>query len=304
MTKQYSLFPIKHHDLWERYKLAQQQNWVAEEVDLSNDKFHLLSEVEQNMLKKILAFFAVSDGIVNDNLAASYLSTVSQQEALCYYGFQYYIECVHQEMYGKFIENYITEESEKDKLFEPIENMPTVKLKASWALKWLNSDSFEERLVAFSIVEGLMFSGLFCCIFYFKSGGKLPGLCQGNELILLDENSHYEFAVHYYKNYSYQIPKDRIREMVLEALDVEKTFASDFLIEGLPGMTVNLMHSYLEYVADTILIDYGIDPVFNNIQPFGYMSQILLDTRSNFFEKRSGSYTKLSNTKLVLDEDF
>ena len=303
--KRYSIFPIEKKDLWDRYKAAQSQFWIAEEVDLSQDKWDKLTEDERRVLKQILGFFTVSDGIVMENIATSFISTVEEPEAEFYYGQQLYIEGVHAELYGLFIESYIKNESEKAQMFTPIESMETVKKKAQWALKWLNSESFEERLIAFSVIEGIFFSLLFSYVFYFRQGGLMPGLCSGNELIFRDENGHYEFAVHYYKNHTSQsVPKERIKEIILEALEIEKTFNKEVLITGLPGLTSTMMEQYVEYVADTVLTDYGIPKVFNVSQPLAYMDRILLDSRSNFFERRSTSYSRVSSSDSLIDEDF
>ena len=272
---------------------------------MSQDKWDKLTEDERRVLKQILGFFTVSDGIVMENIATSFISAVEEPEAEFYYGQQLYIEGVHAELYGLFIESYIKNESEKAQMFTPIESMETVKKKAQWALKWLNSESFEERLIAFSIVEGLQFSSIFSLIFYFRQGGLMPGLCSGNELIFRDENGHYEFAVHYYKNHvNDYVSENRIKQMVLEALEVEKTFIKETLGSGLPGLTPSMMNQYLEYVADTVLTDYGVPKVFNVSQPLAYMDRILLDSRSNFFERRSTSYSRVSSSDSLIDEDF
>lgn len=303
MTR-YSIFPIEKKDLWDRYKAAQSQFWVAEEIDLSQDKWDKLKSEERRILKQILGFFTVSDGIVMENIATSFISAVNEPEAEFYYGQQLYIEGVHAELYGLFIESYIKNESEKNEMFTPIESMDTVKKKAQWALKWLNSDSFIERLVAFSVIEGLFFSGLFSIVFYFRQGGMLPGLCKGNELIFKDENSHYEFAINYYKNYTDGLPKSRVKEIILEALEIEQTFIQETIGNGLPGLTPSMMQQYVEYVTDTILTDYGIEKLFNVGQPLAYMDRILLDSRSNFFEGRSTSYSRVTVTDSLVDDDF
>lgn len=303
MTR-YSIFPIEKKDLWDRYKAAQSQFWVAEEIDLSQDKWDKLKSEERRILKQILGFFTVSDGIVMENIATSFISAVNEPEAEFYYGQQLYIEGVHAELYGLFIESYIKNESEKNEMFTPIESMDTVKKKAQWALKWLNSDSFIERLVAFSIIEGLFFSGLFSIVFYFRQGGMLPGLCKGNELIFKDENSHYEFAINYYKHYTDGLPKSRVKEIILEALEIEQTFIQETIGNGLPGLTPSMMQQYVEYVTDTILTDYGIEKLFNVGQPLAYMDRILLDSRSNFFEGRSTSYSRVTVTDSLMDDDF
>jgi ribonucleoside-diphosphate reductase beta chain len=304
--KKYSILPIEHLDLWERYKAAEAQKWNAQEIDLSQDKYESLTEREKEVLKIVLAFFVVSDGLVNENLAENVKPLIDKPEASFFYDYQIYNENVHNETYGLFIERYYHNLAEKEEMFSPIESMETIRKKANWALDWIGKEaSLEHKIVAFSIVEGLFFSGLFSLVFYFRQGGKLPGLCQGNELILKDENSHYEFAVNLYKNHlPNKLSDDEILSMVLSSYEIEKTFIEETLTTGLPGLTVEKMLEYIQYVADTILIDYGLPKHFNSKQPLEYMNRILMDTRSNFFESKSGTYTHITQSENLFDDDF
>lgn len=303
--KKYFLFPIEHQDLFKRYESARDQFWVTGEVDLSKDKYEQLTNNEKRVLKLILSFFAASDLIVNENILDGLLPNIKENEAKFYYDFQVMMEDIHSHMYSLFLETYIKNQKEKEELFNGIENIETVKHKAEWALKWLNKDrSFEERLIAFSLVEGMMFSSLFAFVFYFRDGGLMPGLCKGNNLIMKDENNHYEFAVNYYKNYSNKIDSKIIRDMILDAYNVEVKFCEEVLEFELPGLTKNIMINYLKYVTDTILVDYNLPKEFNVSQPIDYMTRIMMDTRSNFFEHLPDSYTRIQISENKFDEDF
>jgi ribonucleoside-diphosphate reductase beta chain len=304
--KRYSILPIEHKDLWERYKSAEAQKWNAQEVDLSQDKYESLTQREKEVLKIVLAFFVVSDGLVNENLALNITPEIDIPEAEFFYAYQVYNENVHNETYGLFIDRYYHNIEEKAMMFSPIENMETVRKKANWALDWIGNDkSLAHKIVAFSIVEGLFFSGLFSLVFYFRQGGKLAGLCQGNELILKDENSHYEFAVNLYQNHLKEhLSREELLSMILSAYEVEKTFIEETLTTGLPGLTVEKLIQYIQYVTDTILVDYGLNKYFNVSQPLEYMNRILMDTRSNFFESKSGTYTHITQSENLFDDDF
>lgn len=303
--KKYFLFPIENNDLFKRYELARDQFWVTSEVDLSKDKFDLLTENEKKVLKLILSFFAASDLIVNENIIDGLIPNVNQNEAKFYYDFQVMMEDIHSHMYSLFLETYIKNQKEKEELFNGIENIKTVKKKGEWALKWLNSNnSFEEKLIAFSLVEGLFFSGLFSFVFYFRSGGLMPGLCKGNTFIMKDENNHYEFAINYYKNYCKQIDKNVIKNIILDAMEVEIEFCNEVLENELPGLTKSMMKQYIQYVTDTVLQDYGLQKEFNVSQPLDYMNRILIDTRTNFFEHLPDSYTRIQMSNDKFNEDF
>lgn len=304
MSKRFTIFPIHHPDLWDRYKSAQKQLWIAEEVDLSQDKWHQLTDKEKEVLKMCLGFFSASDIIVNNNIVTTLLGRIDQAEAEFYYNLQLFIESVHSELYALFIERYIPQ-SEQLQMFNAATEIPAVKKKTDWAMKWMNDENFEESLVAFACVEGLSFSVLFSLIFYFKETGKLQGLCNGNLLIMKDEQSHYEFGTHYFKNYSKGLPKERIRQIILDCCETEKQFAIDVLGQGLPGLTVDKMLQYVEFVTDGVLKDFGLEKEFNSSNPLAYMAKISLDSRSNFFESRAvNEYTRAEQSKDLFEDDF
>jgi ribonucleoside-diphosphate reductase beta chain len=304
MSKRFTIFPLHHPDLWDRYKAAQKQLWVAEEIDLSQDKWHQLTEKEQEVLKMCLGFFSASDIIVNNNIVNTIIGKVEQSEAEFYYNLQLFIESVHSELYALFIERYIPQ-SEQLQMFNAATEIPAIKKKTDWAMKWMKDDNFEESMVAFACVEGLSFSVLFSLIFYFKETGKLPGLCNGNLLVMKDEQSHYEFGTHYFKNYTNGLPKERIREIILDCCETEKQFAIDVLGQGLPGLTVDKMLQYVEFVTDGVLNDFGIEKQFNTTNPLNYMMKISLDSRSNFFESRAvNEYTRVEQSKDLFEDDF
>ena len=290
------IFPIEHHDIWERYKEQQASIWTAEEIDLSadlNDWRNKLNDDERYFIKNVLAFFAASDGIVNENLAENFLSEVQYAEAKFFYGFQVMMENVHSETYSLLIDTYIQDPVEKDRLFNAIDNIPAVMKKAEWALNWIGSATFQERLVAFAAVEGMFFSGSFCAIFWMKKRGLLPGLCFSNELISRDEGMHCDFAVLLHNEHlANKVSEDRIKEIILSALEIEKEFITESLPVRLIGMNQDLMKQYLEFVADRLLVDFGCSKVFNVTCPFDFMENIALQGKTNFFEKKVGDYQK------------
>jgi len=301
----YSILPVEHIDIWDRYKSAEAQRWDAQEVDLSKDKFDRLSDREQDVLKQILAFFVVSDGIVNENLADNVCPEINIPEATFFYDYQRYNENVHNETYGLLIDSYIKDPVERDKMFSPIEHMETVKKKAQWALDWIGEDSsLEEKIISFACVEGLAFQVLFSYVFYFRDKEFMQGLCQANELILKDEQSHYEFAVHMYKNHLKKIDADTIKKIIMSCYDVEVTFIKETLGVGLPGLSPEMMNQFLQFVTDRVLVDFGLPREFNVTQPLAYMDKVLMETRSNFFEAKSGTYTQVTRSETKFDEDF
>jgi ribonucleotide reductase beta subunit family protein with ferritin-like domain len=311
--ERFVLFPIQHHAVWEMYKRAVASFWTAEEVDLSTDIEHWrgLSDNERYFISHVLAFFAASDGIVNENLASRFSTEVQIPEARCFYGFQIAIENIHSEMYSLLIDTYIQDPHEKHRLFHAIDTMPCVQEKAHWALKWINSsDSFAERLLAFALVEGVFFSSSFCAIFWLKKRGKMPGLTFSNELISRDEGLHCDFACLLYSMLNQKLSEERLREIVLSAVDIEKRFVSDSLPVELIGMNSRLMSQYVEFVADRLVTELGYAKIFNVQNPFPFMEHISLQNKSNFFECRVGAYQKAgvmsSKDKQVfsLDEDF
>jgi ribonucleoside-diphosphate reductase beta chain len=288
------LFPIEHQDIWNHYLDQKAAMWTAEEIDLSKDISHWetkLTENERYFIKNILAFFAASDGIVNENLAINFLNEVQYTEAKFFYGFQIMMENIHSQMYSLLIDTYIKDTKERQECFNAIEYMPPVKKKAEWALRWIDSDSFVERLIAFVAVEGIFFSGSFCSIFYLKSRGLMPGLCDSNAFISRDEAMHADFAIHLLNNHISEKPsKERIREIFLSALEIEKEFITESLPVSLIGMNADLMKQYLEFVVDGLLSQLGCEKEFNTKNPFEFMNQIALKTKQNFFEGRSTEY--------------
>lgn len=304
----FSLFPIKHFDLWKFYKTHKDAFWTAEEIDLSQDMkdWDNLNDNERFFIKNVLSFFNGSDNIVNENLAINFLKEVQYPEAKCMYGFQLAMENIHSEVYSLLIDTYIKNEKEKQECFNAIENLPPVKKKAEWALKWINSESFAERLVAFAAVEGIFFSGSFCSIFWLKSKGLMPGLCSANEFINRDENLHTDFAIHLIMNHLVNKPSnERIKEILLSALEIEKEFITESLPVSLIGINSNLMKQYLEFVADGLFTKLGIEPYFIVEQPFKFMEQIAIETKTNFFESRASEYQKANlSGEINLDEDF
>jgi ribonucleoside-diphosphate reductase beta chain len=309
------IFPIKHHDIWEWYKKMEASIWTAEEIDLSqdlNDWNNKLSDDEKYFIKHILAFFAASDGIVNENLAENFVNEVQYAEAKFFYGFQIMMENIHSETYSLLIDTYVKDEAEKTELFTAIDVFPAIKKKAEWALKWIESDSFAERLIAFAAVEGIFFSGSFCSIFWLKKRGLMPGLTFSNELISRDEGVHCDFAVHLHNHHLInKVPKDRIKEIIVNALDIEREFITESIPVSLIGMNATLMTQYLEFVTDRLLVELGCDRVYNTANPFDFMDMISLQGKTNFFEKKVGEYQKsgVMNTdsdaqKISFDADF
>lgn len=288
------LFPIKYHSIWEMYKKAEASFWTAEEIDLSHDlkDWEKLNDSERHFITHVLAFFAASDGIVNENLAVNFMREVQIPEARCFYGFQAMIENIHSETYSLLIDTYIKDSEDRERLFKAIETVPCVQKKAEWALKWVDSPSFIERLVAFAAVEGIFFSGSFCSIFWLKKRGLMPGLSFSNELISRDEGLHCDFACLLYSMVKNKLSTQRIYEIIGNAVDIEKEFVSDSLPVDLIGMNSKLMCQYIEFVADRLLVALGYPKLYNAINPFDFMELISLQGKTNFFEKRVGEYQK------------
>ena len=302
------IFPIEHPDLWDLYKKQQACIWTAEEIDLSqdlNDWRNVLNEDEKYFVKNILAFFAASDGIVNENLAENFVKEVQYSEAKFFYGFQIMMENIHSETYSLLIDTYIQEQEEKNMLFKAIDTIPAVKKKAEWALKWIDSPHFQERLIAFAAVEGIFFSGSFCSIFWLKKRGLMPGLSFSNELISRDEGMHCDFAVHLHNNHIInKVSQDRIKEILTSALEIEKEFITESLPVRLIGMNSELMIQYLEFVTDRLLVDLECSRVYNSENPFDFMANIALQGKTNFFEKRVGEYQKAGIMNKNEDDPF
>jgi ribonucleoside-diphosphate reductase subunit M2 len=288
------LFPIRHPEVWAMYKKAEASFWTAEEVDMTADvrQFAALTPNERHFLTHVLAFFAASDGIVNENLLLNFSNEVQLPEARCFYGFQIAIENIHSEVYSLLIDTYVKDEAEKHRLFTAIESIPCIKDKANWALRWTSSAnaSFAERLVAFAAVEGIFFSGSFCAIFWLKKRGLMPGLTFSNELISRDEGMHCDFACLLYNMLEHKLPTERVAEIVRGAVDGEKLFVTQSLPVELIGMNSRLMSRYIEFVADRLLVALGCDKLYHTPNPFEWMVLISLQGKTNFFEKRVGEY--------------
>jgi ribonucleoside-diphosphate reductase beta chain len=308
------ILPINYPKVWEMYKKHEASFWTAEEIDLSSDQkdWNSLNDGERHFISHVLAFFAASDGIVNENLAVNFMSEVQLPEARCFYGFQIMMENIHSETYALLIDTYVKDPAEKDRLFHAIETVPAVKKKAEWALRWINNGNFAERLVAFAAVEGIFFSGSFCSIFWLKKRGLMPGLTFSNELISRDEGLHCEFACLLYKMLENRLTEDAVQKIILDAVVIEKEFITEALPVGLIGMNSALMSQYIEFVADRWLSELGYSKVYNTANPFDFMEMISLQGKTNFFEKRVGDYQKSGvmsqagkeNQSFSLDEDF
>lgn len=290
------LFPIQHNDIWSFYKKHEASFWTAEEIDLHADLVDWdtkLNDDERYFIKHVLAFFAASDGIVNENLAINFLNEAQYPEARCFYGFQVMMENIHSETYSLLIDTYIKDPVEKDRLLHAIDTVPCVQKKAEWALHWIGKGGFAERLIAFAAVEGIFFSGSFCSIFWLKKRGLMPGLSFSNELISRDEGLHCDFAcLLYTKHLKNKLPKKTVERIITDAVAIEKEFVTDALPVNLIGMNAKLMQQYIEFVADRLLVELGNAKVYNATNPFDFMDMISLQGKTNFFEKRVGEYQK------------
>merc|ERR1712176_201446 len=289
------MFPIQYPEVWEMYKKHEASFWTAEEIDLSQDlkDWDKLSSSEQHFVKHVLAFFAASDGIVLENLASQFSTEIQIPEARAFYGFQMAMENIHSETYSLLIEQYIRDPAEKERTFNAIETMPAVNEKAKWAIQWMQKEnSFAERIIAFAAVEGILFSGSFCAIYWLKKRGLMPGLTFSNELISRDEGLHAEFACMLYGMLQRKLPEDVIHAMIKGAVDVERRFICEALSCDLIGMNSELMTKYIEFVADRLLTALGHSKLFNASNPFDWMELISLQGKTNFFEKRVGEYQK------------
>ena len=297
----YVMFPIKDNEIWNMYKKQMDCFWRAEEIDLSKDEkdWNTLSKNEQRFIKMILAFFAASDGVVLENLGLRFMSEVQLAEAKAFYGFQIMMENIHSESYSLLIDTYIKNQEEKMQLFKAVENFPCIQKKSSWAQKWIhdkNSD-FATRLIAFTCVEGIFFSGSFCSIYWLKKRGLMPGLTFSNELISRDEGMHTDFAVLLYSKLSSKPDKTVVESIIKEAVEIEKEFICDALSCRLIGMNSSLMSQYIEYVADRLLVQLGYERVFDSLNPFDFMEMISIEGKTNFFEKRVSDYSLSSGNR-------
>jgi ribonucleoside-diphosphate reductase beta chain len=306
------ILPINYPKIWEQYKKHEASFWTAEEIDLSGDQkdWIALNDGERHFISHVLAFFAASDGIVNENLAVNFMGEVQIPEARCFYGFQIMMENIHSETYALLIDSYIRDPQEKYRLFHAMETIPAVKKKAEWALRWIGNGSFAERLVAFAAVEGIFFSGSFCSIFWLKKRGLMPGLTFSNELISRDEGLHCEFACLLYSMLKNQLTPEQVYAIIGDAVAIEKEFITDALPVRLIGMNADLMKQYIEFVADRWLSELGYPKIFNATNPFDFMEMISLQGKTNFFEKRVGDYqkagilSKKDTPSFSMEEDF
>ncbi|KIK65382.1 hypothetical protein GYMLUDRAFT_239919 [Collybiopsis luxurians FD-317 M1] len=317
--RRFVLFPIQFGEIWQMYKKAQASFWTSEEIDLSHDLVdwaERLNNNERHFISHVLAFFAASDGIVNENLLERFSNEVQAAEARCFYGFQIMMENIHSETYSLLIDTYVKDSSERAYLFDAIETIPCVKRKADWALKWISDkkSTFAERLVAFAAVEGIFFSGSFASIFWLKKRGLMPGLTYSNELISRDEGLHTDFACLLFTHLKRRPHPNIIQDIITEAVAIEQAFLSDALPVSLIGINANLMGQYIEFVADRLLVALGNDKYYNATNPFDFMDMISLQGKTNFFEKRVSDYSKAninhsaqhasSAKAFTLDEDF
>jgi ribonucleoside-diphosphate reductase beta chain len=288
------ILPINYPEIWNHYKRHQASFWTAEEIDLGSDlkDWSSMNDGERHFISHVLAFFAASDGIVNENLAVNFMSEVQLPEARCFYGFQIMMENIHSETYALLIDTYIKNPGEKHKLFHAIDTVPAVKKKAEWALRWISQGNFAQRLVAFAAVEGIFFSGSFCSIFWLKKRGLMPGLTFSNELISRDEGLHCEFACLLYNMLNNKLSEKEVRDIIGDAVAIEKEFITEALPVDLIGMNARLMQQYIEFVADRWITELGYSKMFNAVNPFDFMEMISLQGKTNFFEKRVGDYQK------------
>ena len=304
------LFPVKYDDIWEKYQQALASFWVAEEIDLADDIEHWnsLNSNEQHFIKYVLAFFAAADGIVNENLGLRFMTEVQIPEARAFYAVQIMMEQIHNQTYSLLLDAYIKDPEERDQLFAAHRTIPVVKKKAEWALKWISSDApFAQRLLAFACIEGIFFSGSFCAIFWIKTKGKMPGLTFSNELISRDEGLHVDFGCLLYSKLRERLPDNVVYELIKEAVTIEHEFVREALPVNLIGMNADLMCDYIDFVADRLLVSLGLEKAFGTPNPFPFMDQIGMLSKSNFFERRVSDYRKSGvrmSTEIAFDDDF
>lgn len=319
--RRFVLFPVQYREIWQMYKKAEASFWTAEEMDLLKDMHDWngrLNDNERRFISHVLAFFAASDGIVNENIVERFSTEVQVAEARCFYGFQIMMENIHSETYSLLIDTYIKDPAERERLFDAIENIPCVKRKADWALRWISDkrSTFAERLVAFAAVEGIFFSGSFAAIFWLKKRGLMPGLTFSNELISRDEGMHTDFACLLFSHLRRRPHPDTVERVITEAVKIEQEFLTDALPVRLIGMNAELMCQYIEFVADRLLVSFGNEKVYKATNPFDFMDMISLQGKANFFERRVSDYSKANFTRstrssdtlstkiFTLDEDF
>ncbi|KAH6724212.1 putative ribonucleoside-diphosphate reductase small chain [Leptodontidium sp. MPI-SDFR-AT-0119] len=296
-AQRFVLFPIKYHEIWQMYKKAEASFWTAEEIDLSKDLHdwnNRLNDDERYFVSHVLAFFAASDGIVNENLLERFSGEVQVPEARCFYGFQIMMENIHSETYSLLIDTYIKEQAQRTHLFNAIETIPCIKKKADWAVRWIQDkdSTFAQRLVAFAAVEGIFFSGSFASIFWLKKRGLMAGLTFSNELISRDEGLHTDFACLLFSHLNHRPSKKAVQDVITEAVEIEQEFLTEALPCALLGMNSALMKQYIEFVADRLLVALGNEKYYKSANPFDFMENISLAGKTNFFEKRVGDYQK------------
>lgn len=311
-NRRYTLFPITQSDkpFWDAYKKQQASFWTAEEIKLDQDRkdWETLTTNERHFISHVLAFFAGSDGIVQDNLATRFQSEIKNPVVSCFYSLQNFMESVHSETYSLLIDTYITDSEEKHNLFNAIHTFPCIAKKAEWAIRWINAaDNFATRLIAFACVEGIFFAGSFCAIYWLKRSGKMPGLCFSNELISRDELQHRDFAALLYGSLKHKLSKDRVHEIIRQAVDIEKEFICEALPCKLIGMNAELMSQYIEFTADQLSLILGSGKIYGSQNPFDFMNMINMEGKTNFFEKRVGEYSKagvgVDRAKMVFKTD-
>jgi ribonucleoside-diphosphate reductase beta chain len=301
----YVMFPIQDQDIWKMYKKQEDLFWRAEEIDLSKDykDWLTLNGDEKYFVSMILAFFAASDGIVLENLGMRFMSEVQLSEARAFYGLQIAMENIHSITYSTLIDTYIKDKSEKSKLFNALNEYECIKKKGQWAIKWINDkkSSFAMRLVAFACVEGIFFSGAFCAIYWLKKRGLMPGLTFSNELISRDEALHTEFAILLHNKLEKPLKKQKIHEIIKEAVSIENEFINESLPCRLIGMNSILMTQYIEFVADRLSVQLGGDKIYNASNPFDWMELVSIEKKTNFFESRVAEYSLASKSENIND---
>lgn len=307
------VFPIKHPDIWEAFQTHRKAFWIESEIDLVPDlkDWAELNDNERHFIKHVLAFFAASDGIVMENLGARFFNDVQYPEARCFYSIQMFMETIHSIMYSQLIDTYIESPQEKDKLFRAIETIPAIKRKGEWAQKWIStSDNFATRMIAFAAVEGIFFSGSFCCIYWLNESGKLPGLCKSNDFIARDEGMHTDFAcLLYNKHIINKLTTEKVHSIITEAVEIETEFITVSLPCKLLGMNADMMKEYIKFVANRLVLQLGHPALYPTArQPFGFMDRICLENKTNFFEARVSEYQmQVSNNgldDLAFSDDF
>lgn len=313
-TNRFVLYPVKYTPIWNMYKTAVSAFWQVEEIDLSKDIDHWenkLNENERNFIENILSFFAASDGLVDENLVTRFYNDVKIPEARAFYTFQMAMETVHSEMYSLMLDTFVKDQDKRDKLFNGMNTIPAIKKKADWTVKWIEDQDapFAQRLVAFAVVEGIMFSGAFASIYWLKERNLMPGLCASNVAISRDESLHTEFAILLYSYLSNKLSKEQVQSIIKEAVEIEIQFITESIPCNMLGMNSNLMSEYVKYVADRLLTQLGSDKIYNTSNPFPFMDRIAMENKVNFFEERPLEYNKANVGKtdvydFSLDEDF